>query len=58
LRTIFLDTVGLLAVWDESDQWHPAAQAAFVQLETQRASLITTSLVLAETANAAAQRSS
>ena len=20
--TVFLDTVGLLALWDESDQWH------------------------------------
>jgi len=56
VRTVFLDTVGLLAVWDESDQWHAAAQVAFEQLEAQRASFITTSLVLAETANAAARR--
>jgi predicted nucleic acid-binding protein len=25
---VFLDTVGLLALWDTSDQWHQAAQAA------------------------------
>ena len=27
--TVFLDTVGRLVVWDESDQWHPAAQVCF-----------------------------
>lgn len=56
MRTVFLDTVGLLALWDESDQWHSAARTAFGPLVTQRAVLITTSLVLAETANAAARR--
>ena len=28
MTPIFLDTVGLLAVWDEDDQWHAAAQSA------------------------------
>lgn len=27
--TVFLDTVGLLAVWDESDQWHRTAQDTY-----------------------------
>lgn len=39
--TIFLDTVGLLAVWDESDQWHRAAQACFSELLAGRADLVT-----------------
>jgi predicted nucleic acid-binding protein len=26
---VFLDTVGLIAVWDTSDQWHAAAETAF-----------------------------
>lgn len=54
--TVFLDTVGLLAVWDGSDQWHVAAQAAFQQLSAARANLLTTNFVLAECGNAAARR--
>ena len=56
MRTVFLDTVGLLALWDETDQWHSAAARAFNQLAGDAAVLTTTSLVLAETANAAARR--
>jgi predicted nucleic acid-binding protein len=54
--TVFLDTVGLLALWDESDQWHQAAQNSFGQLVASRASVITTSYVLLECGNAAARR--
>ena len=54
--TVFLDTVGLLAVWDESDQWHRAAQACFSEVLASRAGLITTSFVLLECGNAAARR--
>lgn len=54
--TVFLDAVGLLALWDESDQWHPAAQACFVQLRKSRADLITTTFVPLECGNAAARR--
>jgi len=54
--TVFLDTVGLLAVWDESDQWHRAAQAYFVELLGGRADLITSSFVLLECGNTAARR--
>src|ERR1035441_9268642 len=54
--TVFLDTVDLLAVWDESDQWHRAAQACFSELLGCRAGLITSSFVLLECANAAARR--
>ena len=54
--TVFLDTVGLLAVWDESDQWHCAAEACFSKLLACRAELVTTSFVLLECGNAAARR--
>jgi predicted nucleic acid-binding protein len=48
--------VGLLALWDRSDQWHSAATQAFQSFSQSRASLYTTSLVLLECANAAARR--
>jgi len=54
--TVFLDTVGLLAVWDESDQWHREAQACFSEVLSCRADLVTTSFVLLECGNAAARR--
>jgi predicted nucleic acid-binding protein len=54
--TVFLDTVGLLAVWDESDQWHRAAQACFSELLRSRTDLVTSSFVLLECGNAAARR--
>ena len=53
---VFLDTVGLLALWDESDQWHPAAHACFIDLLASRADLVTTSFVLLECGNAVARR--
>ena len=54
--TVFLDTVGLLGVWDQSDQWHEAAQACFERLAESRADLITSTSVLLECGNAAARR--
>lgn len=54
--TVFLDTVGLLAVWDESDPWHRAAQMCFLELLSCRADLVTSSFVLLECGNAAARR--
>jgi uncharacterized protein len=53
---VFLDTVGLLAIWDRSDQWHLPATQAFQRLSEERASLYTSSPVLLECANAAARR--
>ena len=32
MNAAFLDTVGLLALWDTSDQWHQAAEQAFSKL--------------------------
>jgi len=54
--TVFLDTVGLLAVWDESDQWHRAAHFCFSELLRGRTDLVTSSYVLLECGNAAARR--
>jgi predicted nucleic acid-binding protein len=48
--------VGLLALWDRSDQWHVPATQAFQIFSQERASLYTSSLVLLECANAAARR--
>ncbi len=54
--TVFLDTVGLIALWDESDQWHKAARAGFDPLVASHANVVTTSFVLLECGNAAARR--
>lgn len=53
---ILLDTVGLIALWDESDQWHVAAANAFAELQNRPVSLLTTTYVLLEAGNAAARR--
>ena len=56
MRTIFLDTVGLLALWDESDQWHESARRAYEQFSTAPVRLLTTTYILLECGNAAARR--
>ena len=53
---VFLDTVGLLALWDRSDQWHSRAEAAWLQLQAESALVMTTTFVLLECGNAAARR--
>jgi uncharacterized protein len=52
---VFLDTVGLIALWDRDDQWHAVASRAFVELRTLRAPIVTTSYILAECGNAVAR---
>ena len=56
MSKVFLDTVGLLALWDTSDQWHEAAEDAFSKLTQSRSLLLTSSFVLLECGNAAAKR--
>jgi predicted nucleic acid-binding protein len=56
MTPVFLDTVGLLAVWDASDQWNAAADAAYRDLIQRGQPLLTTPLVLWECGNAAAHR--
>jgi predicted nucleic acid-binding protein len=46
----------MLAVWNESDQWHRAAAAAFAKLLDSDAVLLTTTFILLECGNAAARR--
>lgn len=56
MRAAFLDTVGMLAIWDVADQWHSAAEQAFDELLRNNISLVSTSFVLMECGNAAARR--
>ena len=55
MTPVFLDTVGLIALWDKSDQWHQAASAAFGKLPA--GSLVTTTtFVLLECGNAGTRK--
>jgi predicted nucleic acid-binding protein len=56
MNQVFLDTVGMIAVWDDTDQWHVAAHAAYRALLGEGRRLVTTGLVLYECGNAAARR--
>ena len=55
MSELFLDTVGLLALWDEDDQGHEATSVAFAQIRSKPARLFTTRFVLAECGNALAR---
>jgi predicted nucleic acid-binding protein len=54
-ESVFLDTVGLLALWNKRDQWHERAKLAFKRLAESRRPLTTTPYVLLECGNAAAR---
>lgn len=56
MNIVFLDTVGMIALWDESDQWHAVAQQAYNDLKRSRTNVVTTIDVLLECGNAAARR--
>ena len=53
---VFFDSVGLLALWNASDQWHAPAEEAYRQLIGRNPPLWTTTLVLYECGNRAARR--
>ena len=53
---VFLDSVGLIAVWNADDQWHAAATPVFADLVKEKARLVTTTYILLECGNAAARR--
>jgi predicted nucleic acid-binding protein len=55
MRIVFLDTVGLIALWDDRDQWHQSAAMAYQRLLTDRSVLITTDAVLLECGNVASR---
>jgi uncharacterized protein len=56
MNDVFLDTVGLIAVWDDTDQWYVGARAAYKLLLSRGRRLVTTPLVLCECGNASARR--
>jgi uncharacterized protein len=56
VTAVFLDTVGLLALWDEDDQWHGPAADAFARIVAGRRPLVVTTPILYECGNAAARR--
>lgn len=56
MNPVFLDTVGMIAAWDKTDQWPLAAEPVFLHLVGSGRRLLTTSLVLYERGNAAARR--
>ncbi len=55
MTAVFFDTVGLLAAWDTSDQWHLAAERAYNQIVSERRPGVTTTFVLLECGNSAAR---
>ncbi len=56
MNIVFLDTVGMVALWNESDQWHQGALNAYENLKQVRTNVVTTIDVLLECGNAAARR--
>jgi len=56
MTAVFLDTVGLIALWDNDDQWHANAEAAYQKIVSDRRLTLTTNLVLVECGNTAARR--
>jgi predicted nucleic acid-binding protein len=56
VKAVFLDTVGLIARWDKSDQWHGAARQAFEALPQQEVPAYSTTFVFLECGNAAARQ--
>jgi predicted nucleic acid-binding protein len=55
MSDIFLDTVGLLALLDEADQWHAGAQSAYERIKSEGRDFVTTPFVLLESGNSAAR---
>lgn len=56
IRHVFVDTVGLLAVWNANDQWHEAAVHVFAPLAADRkVRFVSTTAVFLECGNAAAR---
>lgn len=56
MNTVFLDTMGILALLERSDQWHDAATRAWATLDLSKRTLCTSTLVLLECGNAVARK--
>lgn len=55
MNGVYLDTVGLVALWNRQDQWHEVATRAFAGLVRSRVPLVSTSFVFLECGNAASR---
>jgi predicted nucleic acid-binding protein len=55
VNAVFLDTVGLIPLWNGSDQWHTPAEEAHALIRQLRSNLVTTTHVLLECGNAVAR---
>lgn len=55
MSVVFLDSVGLLALWSDSDQWHEPAEKAFAEITRNKDTVLTTAFVLLECGNAVAR---
>ena len=51
-----MGSVGLLALWSETDQWHEMAEKAFGEISRNRDTLLTTTFVMLECGNAVARK--
>ena len=56
MNGVFLDSVGLLALWNASDQWNAVATQAHRRLIERDVPVWTTTVVLLECGNRAARR--
>ena len=57
MSSVFVDTVGLLALWNASDQCHKMATQAFATISDGNTTLLTTTYVLLESGNSASRTS-
>lgn len=55
MKTIFVDSVGMLALWNKSDQWYEPARKANQIITANRWDIVTTTFVVLECGNAAAR---
>ncbi len=55
MTPVFLDTVGLIALWNKDDQWHAAAETAYQRIVARRQAGVTTTFILLECGNTAAR---
>ena len=56
MTPIFLDTVGILALLEPSDQWHKSAVKALSTTQMMSRTFTTTSLIFLECGNAVARK--
>jgi uncharacterized protein len=56
MKTVFMDTVGLLALYERRDQWHAVTSTAMTLLQGEGTRLVTSTAVMLELGNAAARK--